>query len=380
MKTWIKYLIALIVIALLAVLFYKKVYIPKTTYQTLTPSLGSLHVSITGIGNVNAKDIYTITAQTGGKILKIDTDIGMWVKKGELLVEMDGVDLPQQLEIAEANLKKADFEITASIAELQNQKAQKSLIQITYQRYERLKIQGYTSQSEYDKAKTDLEGIDAAIDATVSRIDATKASSVIAQKSIDAIKTKIDRLKVYSPIDGFVISKDAQIAQSVLPSTPIVKIFDPKTLWVEAKIDERISSAIKVAQSATITLRSQPNKSYKAVVKRVNSMSDAVTLEREIDVGFMNTPKPFYINEQAEVSIHIKTYTNVVKIPSKVVVQNGGKLGVWIVENSHAKFIFIDKIAQDDNEVAIKNLDKNSKILVPSANKKPLKDGMKIHL
>ena len=380
MKTWIKYLIALIVIALLAVLFYKKVYIPKTTYQTLTPSLGSLHVSITGIGNVNAKDIYTITAQTGGKILKIDTDIGMWVKKGELLVEMDGVDLPQQLEIAEANLKKADFEITASIAELQNQKAQKSLIQITYQRYERLKIQGYTSQSEYDKAKTDLEGIDAAIDATVSRIDATKASSVIAQKSIDAIKTKIDRLKVYSPIDGFVISKDAQIAQSVLPSTPIVKIVDPKTLWVEAKIDERISSAIKVAQSATITLRSQPNKSYKAVVKRVNSMSDAVTLEREIDVGFMNTPKPFYINEQAEVSIHIKTYTNVVKIPSKVVVQNGGKLGVWIVENSHAKFIFIDKIAQDDNEVAIKNLDKNSKILVPSANKKPLKDGMKIHL
>jgi len=380
MKTWIKYLIALSVVALLAVLFYKKVYIPKTTYQTLTPSLGSLHVSITGIGNVNAKDIYSITAQTGGKILKINTDIGMWVKKDELLIEMDGVDLPQQLEIAEANLKKSDFEIRASISELQNQKAQKSLIQITYERYERLKVQGYTSQSEYDKAKADLEGIDAAIAATISRIDATKASSVIAQKSIDAIKTKIDRLKVYSPIDGFVISKDAQIAQSVLSSTPIVKIVDPKTLWVEAKIDERISSAIKVTQGATITLRSQPNRSYKAVVKRVNAMSDAVTLEREINVGFIDIPKPFYINEQAEVSIHIKTYNNVVKIPSKVVVQNGGKLGVWIAENSHAKFIFIDKIAQDDHEVAIKNLDKNSKILVPNASKKPLKDGMKIHL
>ncbi len=380
MKTWIKYLISFIIIALLAVVFYKKVYIPKTTYQTLAPSVGSLHVSITAIGNISAKDIYTITAQTGGKILKIYTDIGMKVKKGELLIEIDGVDLPQQLEIAEANLKKSDFEITASKAELENQKAQKSLIQITYERYERLKVQGYTSQSEYDKAKADLEGIDAAIAATLSRIDSAKASSVIAQKNIDAIKTKIDRLKVYSPVDGFVISKDAQVAQSVLPSTPIIKIVDPKTLWVEAKVDERISSAIKVAQSATITLRSQPEKKYKAVVKRVNSMSDAVTLEREIDVGFIDIPTPFYINEQAEVSIHIKTYNNVVKIPSKLVVQNGGKLGVWVEENLHAKFIFIEKLGQNESEVAVKNFDKNSKILIPNPKKKPLKDGMKIHL
>jgi hypothetical protein len=56
MKTWIKYLISITLIALLSVVFYNKVYIPKTTYSVLKPTVGNLHVSIDAIGNVNAKD------------------------------------------------------------------------------------------------------------------------------------------------------------------------------------------------------------------------------------------------------------------------------------------------------------------------------------
>ena len=254
------------------------------------------------------------------------------------------------------------------------------MIQATYNRYFKLKEKNFASQAEYDKANADLQSIKANISSSLSHINSAKASIVIAQKNIKVIQAKIDRLKVYAPVDGYVISKEVEVAQDVLPSTIIFQIVDPKTLWVKTKIDERVSAQIRLGQNATITLRSEENRIYKGEVKRVVSVSDAVTLEREVDVAFQTLPQPFFINEQAEVTIAIKSYKNVIKIPSKVVVQENGKLGVWIVSNYHVEFKAIEIVAQNDDEIAVSNIDKNTHIVIPDKNKKTLKNGMKIHL
>jgi len=376
----IRYIIGLVVIALAATLFYNKVYIPKTTFQTLQPRVGELDVSIQGIGNVGAKNIYNITAQSGGKIVELLSDEGEWVTKGDLLIVMDGVDLLEQLEVAKATLTKVEYDLVALKSELKNQNAQKTLLQATYNRYLKLKEKNFASQAEYDKANADLLSMQANISSSLSHINSAKASIVIAQKNIKVVQAKIDRLKVYAPVDGYVISKEVEVAQDVLPSTIIFQIVDPKTLWVKTKIDERVSAQVRLGQNATITLRSQENKIYKGEVKRVVSMSDAVTLEREIDVAFQTLPQPFFINEQAEVTIALKSYKNVIKIPSKVVVQKNGALGVWIVSNYHVEFKTIDIVAQNDDEIAVSNIDKKSQIVIPNKNKKTLKNGMKIHL
>lgn len=379
MKTAIKYFLVLVVIATIAMVVYSKVYIPKHTFNIIQPTEGQLQVGVKGIGNVDALNIYSITAQTGGKILKILTDEGKWVKKGELLVVMDGVDLSQQLEIAKANLIKAKYEVKALQGELKNQKAQKALLQITYTRYKKLNEQKFVAQAEYDKVLADLQGIQAAITATASRINASQSAVVVASKNIDVLQEKIDRIKVYAPVDGYVLAKEAEITQYVQPSTPILKIVDPKTLWVETKIDERISAQIKLSQKATIVLRSQPGKPYKGVVRRIGAMTDAVTLERKINVAFETIPTPFFINEQAQVIIDVKQHENVTKVPLTVVVQKEGRIGMWVVREKHAHFTVIDKIAQNETEMAIAKVDKNIFIIVPDRHKKSLSEGMRIY-
>jgi len=375
----VKYLIITITVALLLTLFYKKVYTPNFTFKIINPTQGELQVSIRGIGNVGALDIYSITAQTGGKILEILTDSGEWVKKDDLLIVMDGVDLPKQLEVAKATLTKTKYELKATKNDLENQKAQKNLVRATYKRYKRLREQEFISVSEYDKAKVDLQRIDATLMNISAKIESGKEAVVIAVKNIELIEEKIKRLKVYAPVDGYVISKEADVAQNVLPSTPILKIVDPKTLWVETKIDERISSQIKTLQKASITLRSEPHKSYPAVVKKISTMSNAVTLEREVFVAFETIPKPFYINEQAEVQIEVKTYTDVLKLPLKVIVQENGEFGIWILKARHAHFLRIEKIAQSDEEIAISNIGKDMQIIIPDNSKKSLREGMRIN-
>lgn len=379
MKRWMKYAIAAVIVAIIAAFFYNKIYVVKSTFKTIEPIRGDLHVSIRGIGNVDAKNIYTITAQSGGKIEDIFADEGEWVKKGDLLLTIDAVDLPMLLDEAKISLNKAKYEAKASKSNLVSLEAQKNLLQATYNRYEKLIEQKFATQAEYDKAKSDLENINAQINASKAQIASAESEEMRLQKSIEATQTKLDRLKIYSPIDGYVITKEAEKTQYVLPSTPIFKIVDPKTLWIKTNIDERVADQVKLMQKASITLRSKPNEKLNGTVSRIVAASNLVTLEREIAVSFESIPTPFYINEQAEVNIDVAEYIDVLKVPLNLVVTYKGEKGVWVAEGENAYFKPLCISAQSDEYAAVSSgIDANTQLLIYTSSNKPLSNGMKI--
>lgn len=379
MKTWIKYTLIILFIAMGGAIFYNKVYVVKSTFATIKPTKGDLDVTIRGIGNVDAKNIYTITAQTGGKIEEIYFDEGMWVKKGDLLLSIDPVDTPILLDEAKLALKKAYHEAEATASNLESVEAQKTLLQATYKRYEKLREQKFASEAEYDKAKSDLQNINAQINASKSQIASAASEQLRLKKSIEAIETKLGRLKIYSPIDGYIASKEAEKAAYVLPSATIFKIVDPKTLWVKTNIDERLANQVKLTQKASIKLRSQPQNGLKGTVERIVAMSNPVTLEREIAIGFESVPTPFYINEQAEVNIDVAKHENVLKIPVSLIAMKDGKKGVWVARQSNAYFAEVSILAQNDTEAALASgVDIDTDLLLYTDKNKPLSEGMKI--
>ncbi|WP_152183587.1 efflux RND transporter periplasmic adaptor subunit [Sulfurimonas indica] len=379
MNRWMKYGIIFVALFIVGSVFYNKVYIPKSTYVKVRAQRGAMDVYVFGIGNVGAKNIYAVNALSAAKILEIKKDAGEWVKKGELLVVMDPVDLPQLLEEAKIAVKKASLELIAFKKELQSLIAQKNLVQLTYERYAKLKEQSFASQSEYDKAKADLDAIDAQIEATKARIDSAKAEVRRAKKSTEALAVKLSRYKITAPVDGYIIAREADVAESVVPTQAILKIVDPKTVWIKAYIDEKISGNIKVGQKAKITLRSRSNEKFSGYVSRIVPQSDAVTGEREVDVMFEKLPIPFYINEQAEVLIATKKLKNVLKIPLNVLVHKKSVTGVWVDKDGRASFKELQILAVSDNEVAVANIDNQVKIILPAQNKKPLFEGARVH-
>jgi RND family efflux transporter MFP subunit len=379
MKSWIKYTLIAAAIIAGGVLFYKKVYVVKSTFEMTQPTKGDLKVSIRGIGNVDAKNIYAITAQSGGRIEEIHFDEGMWVKKGDLLLSIDAVELPSLLGEAKASLKKASHEASSTKENTLSLEAQNVLLEATHERYKKLLEQKFVSQAEYDKAKSDLDNIKAQINSQRAKIASAASEEQRMQKNIEALQTKLERLKVYAPVNGYIISKEAEKASYVLPSTVIFKIVDPTTLWVRANIDERVAQSVKVGQNASIKLRSKPNEKLKGTLERVVAMSNAVTLEREVNIGFDTTPETFYINEQAEVAIQIATHKDVLKVPLKLLAKYEGKKGLWVAEGEKAYFKEVSVLAQNDEEAAIgSGIEMGAELLVTKINNKPLSDGMKI--
>jgi multidrug efflux pump subunit AcrA (membrane-fusion protein) len=133
MKKFLKWGGFFIFVIILGFVFYKKVYIPKHTYKIITPIKGDLKVKVYGIGNISAKTIYKVNSEVSGRILKLNSDIGKLVKKGELLAVIDSVDLPKKLEIEKLklNLEKLN-------KDLEILKVKKWLANKTFQRNKKL--------------------------------------------------------------------------------------------------------------------------------------------------------------------------------------------------------------------------------------------------
>ena len=378
MKSIYKYSIAGVVLAVLAFVVYNKVYIPKTTYKTVQSTRGDMSVKIFGIGQVGAKTIYNVTAGVNAKLLTVGTDEGKWVKKGQLLATFDSVDLPMLVQEANISVQKSQSEYLASKKELESLKAQKTLALVTYKRYKKLKDESFVSQSEYDKANSDLKVIEGQISVTKAHIKSSKIEITRAKKNVEALKEKLSRYKVYAPVDGYVIAKKADVAQTLGATQVMFEIVTTNDVWVKAYVDERISGDVKVGAKASIKLRSS-TKQFDGYVKRIAPQSDAVTQEREVDVAFKNLPIPFYINEQAEVLVDTKKLKNVVIVPSVSLIYKDDISGVWVKNGDIAHFQKVKVLGISDSKIAVSNLQSGAVLLLASTKNKTLKEGMKVH-
>ncbi|WP_456392292.1 efflux RND transporter periplasmic adaptor subunit [Nitratifractor sp.] len=357
-------------------LFYQKVYLPKSTYAFVTPKRGDLPLKVFGIGTVGAKNLYNVASNSGGRLQSVLKDEGDRVAQGEVIARLDPVDLPQLLEQAQALARKAALETEASLKEIGSLRAQRTLAQINYDRYARLQNQGYAAKAEYDKARTDLASLDAQIAASQARVAASKAQEISARKSVEALRQKIRRLEVRSPVSGLVVKKLARAGETLAPQQAILQVVRPEEVWIRANIDERISGTIRPEQNATITLRSRSDQPLAGRVVRIERESDPVTEERIVDVAFAHLPEPFYLNEQAEVLITTGRIRDALLVPVKLL-QKGG---VWIYRRGKAHFLHLEILGRDDRFAAVRGLDEGAKILVPDPHKKPLFEGASIRL
>ena len=378
MKKYTKYLISALVVILIGFVVYKKVYIPKHTYTLISPKVENLILSVKGIGNVDAKDIYKVSAGVTAKVFQIHIDLGKWIKKGELLFMLDPVDLPMQLESAKTAVKKAQSEVESLKKELESLKAQKKLAEVTFNRYANLKKESFASQAEYDQAKAQLDSLSAQINAIKARIESAKIAVEIAQKNVKALEEKLARFKVYAPVSGLVVAKNAEAGQTLLASLPALEIVQKEDVWVKAYIDERQSAKIELGEKAHIKLRSNDKKELGGYVARIAPKSDAVTEEREVDVAFEKVPVPFYLNEQVEVRIDTGKLKGVVTIPANLLRFEKGVYGVWVEKNSKAHFQKVKLLGRSGDKVAVEGLDTSSALLDITGRKDPIFEGKSI--
>ncbi len=137
-----------VIVPLLALLIYVALRsgplapIPVTV---TTVESRSITPALFGIGTVEARYTYRIGPTVAGRVKRVDVQVGDRVQAGQLLGEMDPVDLDDRIAAQDAALKRAEAAVLAAEAQVREALARKTYAETQASRYEQL-LQGALSE------------------------------------------------------------------------------------------------------------------------------------------------------------------------------------------------------------------------------------------
>lgn len=300
---------------------------------------GDLASALFGIGTVEARRAYLIGPTAAGRVKSVLVDVGDVVKAGQLLAEMDPVDLDARVTSAVASTARAGSAVTAAQAQLNDAKSRQALAASEARRYVDLGHKGFVSQSVIDGKLQQQQSADAQRAAAESALASARQDVGRLDSDREGVKQQRMNIRLVAPADGVVTSRDAEPGSTVVAGQAVLKLVDPASLWVKTRLDQGRSAGLQVGLPAEITLRSKSRKSLAGKVARVESVSDSVTEERIAQVAFDSLPQGVTTGEMAEVTLHPPAIRDALLIPNAALRYRGAKAGVWLRADGRLRFV-----------------------------------------
>ncbi|MBU4500133.1 MAG: efflux RND transporter periplasmic adaptor subunit [Gammaproteobacteria bacterium] len=346
------------------------VEIARVTRTDLSPA-------VYGIGTVEARRAYAVGPTQAGRLLQVWVDQGDRVRAGQLLAEIDPVDLLQRGEAAASAAARARQTAQAAQAQVAEATSRVRLAQANHARYQALAKQGFVAQEMADSRRNEAAAAEAALAAARANASGAQRDISRAEAESRGIQQVSNNLKLLSPIDGVVTAREAEPGTTVVAGQAVLRLVDPGQLWVRARVDQARAQGVTVGQVADIVLRSAPGTAMPGKVARIELQSDAVTEERIIDVAFDPPPAQLYLAELAEVTIRLPGARNVLAVPRAALAQFKGQTGVWQVVDGRARFQPVQPGVQTAEQVQIvSGLSAGDNLVVYSA--RQLDDGVRV--
>ena len=215
-----------------------------------------------------------IAPQSVNRIKKINVEVGDFVKKGQVLAEMDLIQLQQ--------------------AELQMQNKE-----IEYKRLKALYDAGGLSQS-------DLDAIELAYKVSTTQYENLLETSVL-----------------LSPINGVVTARNYDVGDMYAMSAPVFTVEQIVPVKLLVGISESDYSKVKKGDSVEITTDAVPDKTFYGKINRIYPTVDPATRTFTVEVVVDNNYKTLRPGMFARVTVKFGVNNNVV-IPDVAVVKQQG--------------------------------------------------------
>lgn len=321
---------------------YAKGPLGPTKVTVATIEKQSFTAGVFGIGTVDAKLTYAIGPTQAGRVLKVYVDQGDKVSPGKVLGEMDPVDLEQKTIAASASIDKANSALSSSQAQTRDTASRRDLTRTSAQRYQSLFAANAISQEALDIKNNEANSAQAGYDAASASLASAHGEVSRAAAEYSALVSQRNNLKLISPVDGLVVSRDAEPGATVVAGQSVFRLIDPTTIWIRTRIDQAKFQGITVGQAAQIILRSNPDQTFTGKVARLEVQADSVTEERFVNVVFDKIPGILPLGELAEVTIQFPTITDATVAPAAAIKKLGRQTGVWLLKEGQLQFQPVD--------------------------------------
>jgi RND family efflux transporter MFP subunit len=273
-------------------------------------------------GRMEAFTQAQLYARVSGYLKEWKADIGMAVKAGDMLAEIDAPDLDQQIMQAQANLASAQANLT--------------LAQATLQRGQQLINSGAVSKQDLDQRAADTANKDGLLRS--------------AQANLDRLRVLEKYKRITAPFDGLVTARNTDVGMLINVGTggaPLFVVSDTGKLRVYVNVPQNYVPSIRMGTKAKLSVPEYPGRTFSAVVE---------ASAKAVDVA-SGTTRMLLIVDNADGQLMTGGFTNVsfelphpevaINVPASALIFNQSGLQIATVGNDNRVVLKKVTIARD---------------------------------
>lgn len=260
-----------------------------------------VYPKITAPATVISLEETDVSAQITAQVDTITADVGTAVQAGDLLLSLACDDYHLARDMAEAQLKSAQANLT--------------LTKNRYQRMKQLLEQKLTSQEDLDSSLANQ---------TAANADVSRAMAALTRAKLD-----VSRCGIHAPFEGVITQRYTSKGQLATSSSPLLRILNHKALEVSVKLSERDTNSFN--QNTAFTFNGL--QTYPVGLSRTVQALDGATRTQEIRLTF--TAEQPLSGTAGKVSWR----SSVPYIPAKYLQSRGGIAGLFTANDGSATFV-----------------------------------------
>jgi RND family efflux transporter MFP subunit len=269
---------------------------PEVRLATVTVESGrSADATVVATGYLESRWQAKIGARAPGRIEVIHVEEGTRVEKDQILAVLEHADLDASVAAVEATLARAKAELLEQDVVIEQTKRESD-------RAENLKGSRSISESAYDEAKFKHRS-------AVARRASLDAAIALASARLSEAQQMQKNMFIRAPFGGTVISKDAEVGESILPGGmgeasgrgSVVTVADLNRLDVDCDVKEDYISRVIVDHPAEVAVDAVPGRRYQGRVRKVIPMGDRAKATIRVKVEITNVDERLFPDMSATV-------------------------------------------------------------------------------
>ena len=216
-------------------------------------------------GTFEATEI-TVSSETAGKILYLNTEEGNTLTAGEVAGVIDTTQLylqKLQLQKSSAALKSGRPDIQKQVSALKEQIAKQ---EIEKRRVQNLLKDGAATSKQLDDVNSSLKVLNGQLSAQLSSLNNSTASinenSSAMDLQLSQINDKLEKSHIKAPVTGTILAKYSEAGEFANIGRPLFKIADLDNIYLRAYFTSDQLSKIKLGQKVNVTADFGGNKTF----------------------------------------------------------------------------------------------------------------------
>jgi HlyD family secretion protein len=302
---------------------------------------GDIAKSVVATGKVQPITKVEVKSKASGIVTRLDTDINAHVKQGQVLAQLDQIEILAQVGAQRAQLAAAESGARAAAANVEYDKVNAEapdlpMYKHTYDRALQMSKDGVVSQQALDDAQQKYLAAANTRDKAVAQISVDNSKLHQAQAQVEQNQSSLKQLEeqlsyttITSPMDGVILSRDVELGDAVSSilvmgstATLVMTIGDIQQVYVQGKVDESDIGKVYLGQTARIKVESFKDKTFVGKVTRIAPLGvekDNVTTF-EVRVSIDNPGGELKAKMTANAEIILEEHKNVLTVPEQAVI------------------------------------------------------------